>query len=168
MAISVTVMIVGKMHVCWIYPSYIFRCFCRFQIWQVYCDSLSIASHQDTLQTFVLQCVNLLVRDIGRHEDKITGSSLGGKLELLPPPHPRLAFQNVNHRLEMTMMVCSCLCVRMNRDSASPELLRSYPSKIDRCSTTHTRMGLSILHLNRYPATYLESGQCSCRDYPLG
>jgi hypothetical protein len=49
--------------------------------------------------------LSFLVRDIGWDENKISRSSLSCKLQLLTPSHPRFAFQNINYRLQMAVVV---------------------------------------------------------------
>src|SRR5262249_61874536 len=79
-------------------------------------DRFVVASDQHTLKAFATTCVDLLVRNEWRDVDEIAGTGLGDELEPFSPAHPGPAFHDINHALEVTVMVCSGFGVWLDRD----------------------------------------------------
>jgi hypothetical protein len=93
--------------------------------------------HQNTLQLLFTQRINLLMRHIRRHENKIPRSRLSRKFQPLSPPHPRLPFKYINNAFEMTMVMCAGFGVRVDGYGSCPELLGTYSGEVDGCCAGH-------------------------------
>src|SRR5713101_3450694 len=87
---------------------------------QVHDDWLLAAAHHDTLQRRVAAGVDLLVRDIGRHEDEVARLGLGDIFQLRAPPHPCPPLEDIDVALQLAMMMSAGLRVRMDGDRAGP------------------------------------------------
>ena len=64
--------------------------------------------------------VDLLMRDVWRNVDKVSRICLIAELQMIAPPHPGTASHNVDHRLQLAMMMRTSLGVRLDHDGTSP------------------------------------------------
>lgn len=83
--------------------------------------------------------IDLLMRDEWRHVNEVTRRRLGHELELLAPSHSRAPLNDVDHALELAVMMRAGLGVCMNRDSACPKLACACPRVSDRRRSVHAR-----------------------------
>lgn len=111
---------------------------------QVHRNGLPVASHQHTLQLLVLFGIDLLVRHVWRNVDEIPGPGFRNELEVLTPPQPRLALDNVDDTLEVTVVVGSRFGVGVDLDRAGPQMLRAHAGHVDGRSTVHSRCARSV------------------------
>jgi hypothetical protein len=65
------------------------------------------------------------VRHVRRHVDEVARAGLGGELERFAPAHPRPALDDVDHALELAVVMRAGLRVGVDVDRAGPELLRA-------------------------------------------
>src|SRR4051794_8095200 len=115
-----------------IYPQHCFRFLDRLDI-EIDRNRLAIAAHQHAFEHLVTAGVNLLVRHVGRDENKIAGIGFRGELQMLAPTHPRLSLDDVDDAFEMTMMMRTGLGIRLYRHGAGPQFLRANAGEVD-CS----------------------------------
>src|SRR3954465_12441909 len=87
-------------------------------------DRLLTAAHDDAGERLVSAGIDLLVRHVRRDVDEVAGTRLRRELESLPPTHPRLAADHVDHALDRTVMMRTGLRIGVYDDRARPELLR--------------------------------------------
>jgi len=85
-------------------------------------DWLLAASHEHTLERLVSAGVDLLMRNKWRNIDEVAGPGFGGKLEMIAPTHSSLAFGDIDHALELAVMMSPGLCVGVNAYSSCPKL----------------------------------------------
>src|ERR1700733_7236215 len=95
------------------------------------------ATHNHSLYRLVLARIQLLVRNVRRHINKITGPRLLDKLPLISPAEPRPASHNINHGFQLPMMMRPGLGVGMYHDRSRPELLRADTSMRDSLGASH-------------------------------
>src|SRR5476651_1756850 len=88
----------------WIDPVDLFDLFGRCDV-EVDGDGLVVGADQHAFERLGVRGVDLLVRDIRRHIDEVAGSGLGGELELVAPAHAGAALHNVDHALEMAVVM---------------------------------------------------------------
>ena len=92
--------------------------------------------------------VDLLVRHVGRHVDEVARAGLGGELQLLAPAHARPAPHDVDHALEVAVVVGAGLGVGVDGHRAGPELLRADAGEVDRRLAIHAgclgRVGVEL------------------------
>ncbi len=93
-------------------------------------DRFLATADDDGFDGHVAISVEFLVRDVGRHVDKIARSSLIDKFEVIAPTEPGSAFDNIEDGFEFAVVMRSGFRVGMHDDGASPKFLR-----------THARMG---------------------------
>ena len=113
------------------------RDFDRVQRWQIDSHGVAVTPHQHTLQRFIVTRIDFLVGHIGRDKDEVAGACLGGKLQLVAPAHARPALQDIDDAFEMAVMVCTRLGAGVDVDGSSPELLCTYPGKVDGGGAVH-------------------------------
>ena len=77
---------------------------------------------QDATERLVPAGIDLLMGHKRRHVDEIAGSCLRHELQAITPPHPRSPADDVDHALEIAMVMGAGFRVGMNRDRASPQL----------------------------------------------
>src|ERR1700733_16205090 len=68
-------------------------------------DRLAVAAHQHAFKHLVGAGVDLLMRHIGRNKNEVAGIGFRRELQLLAPAHPRLALDDEDDALEMTVMM---------------------------------------------------------------
>src|SRR6266436_3381149 len=100
-------------------------------------DSLAVAAHQHAFKHLVAAGVDLLMRHVGRNEDKIAGVGLRHKLQMLAPAHPRPALDHVDDALEVSVMMRAGLGVGLDGHGAGPQFLRAGAGEIDRRLAVH-------------------------------
>src|SRR3954471_4174235 len=81
----------------------------RDNVRQINSDSLSITPHENTLQLFVLIRLDLLMWNIRRHINEISCPGLRCEFETVAPAHPSFALDNVDHTLEMAVVMRASL-----------------------------------------------------------
>src|SRR5438477_781241 len=89
------------------------------------------ASDHHSFAELIRQRVDLLMRHVRRHIDKISRTSLLAELELLAPPHSRPSPNNIKHRFKLAVVMRSCLRVRLDHDGSRPQLARAGASMCD-------------------------------------
>src|SRR5262249_27952514 len=115
-------------------------------------DRFLTAPNDDTLERFIRLCIDLLVRDIRRHEDEIARAGFRGKFEAISPSHTRPPLHDINDALEFSVMMSAGLSVWMYADRSRPQLVCSGNCVIDRGRAIHAgrlrsiRVELSRLH----------------------
>lgn len=72
------------------------------------------------------------MRHVRRHEDEVPLARLGDKLQLVAPPHARAAFDDVDDRLEVAVVVGAGFGVRVDLHGAGPEFLGAAPGACGR------------------------------------
>ena len=126
----------------------------RLDGWDVEVDDYRFlsAANQHALERLTRAGVDLLMRHVRRNIDEVACVCLGGELEVLAPPHPSAALHNIDHALEIAVMMRSGLCVWVNADRASPELACARPRVSDRSRAVHPRrlrsVGVQIAGMN--------------------
>src|SRR6185503_2953208 len=90
------------------------------------------ASNQHALERLAGACVDLLVRNEGRHVNEIAGTGFGGELELITPTHPGAALDDVDDALELAVMMSAGPGVGMDGDRSSPEF-RGAGTRVSDC-----------------------------------
>jgi hypothetical protein len=83
------------------------------------------ATRQHALQLEVGARIDLLVRHVRRHIDEITWGGLGFEFETLAPAQSGNPVENVDHGLQVTVVMGTGLRLRINSESAGPELRRA-------------------------------------------
>lgn len=126
------------MGMCRIDPLHSFGHLHRFDIGQVDSNGLIITSHQNTLQRLVLISIDLLMRYVRRHKDEISRPSFSSELQFLAPPHACFALDDVDHRLQVAVVVGTGLGVWVDVHCACPDFLSSGASKVDGGRAVHT------------------------------
>ena len=79
------------------------------------------------------------MRHVGRHENEIIKTDLGGELQVLAPAHPRLAAHDIDDAFPGVVVMRAGLDFVHDRHGAGPELLRTGAREIDRGLTVHAR-----------------------------
>lgn len=158
-----------------IYPLHSCRFLNWLQIRQVHSHSFAVTPHQHTFQLLICAGVDLLMWYIGRNTtidqsvfpfgekggrkgnilDKIPRPSLSSELQFLSPSHTGFAFQHIDYRFQVSVVVSSCFCVGVDVDCSClfrfvssdtymsfecsyPKLLSSYTSKVYCCFSVHS------------------------------
>jgi hypothetical protein len=124
-------------------PDYLLRRLHRRDI-QIHHRCFVIAAHQHAFQRLLGAGIDFLVRHIRRHVDEVPRPRLRHEFQLFAPAHPRMTPDDVDPALQRTVMMGTCLRVRMNGNRPSPDLLRTDPGMIDRCRPVHPRRLCSI------------------------
>src|SRR5918999_2557683 len=88
-------------------------------------DRLLIAAHDYARKRFIGCRVDLLMRHIGWHVDKIARAGLGAKLQLFSPSQARPAADYIDNTFELAMMMGRGLGGRFDAGGSGPELIRS-------------------------------------------
>ena len=109
----------------------------RLNIRQINRNSLIIAPHKHTLQRLVLIRIDLLMRHIRWHEDKIPRTRLSRELEFLAPTHAGFAFDDVDDGFQVAVVVGAGFGVGVDVHCAGPDLLGSRASEVDGCCEVH-------------------------------
>lgn len=122
---------------CRIDPPNFFRLLNRVNIRQIDCNRLSVTPDEHTFQRIIRTRIDLLMRHVWRDVDKVTRSSLSHKLESISPPHAGFSFQYVDDALEMAVMMCSGLRVRVDCHCPRPQFLRAHSSEVDCGGSRH-------------------------------
>lgn len=89
---------------------------------QIHYNRLLPASHDHGLTWHIRAGIDFLVRDVGRNVDEISGVGLIAELQPIAPAHTRTTSDNVNHRLQLAMMVGASFGVWLNDDGTGPQL----------------------------------------------
>jgi DNA-binding response OmpR family regulator len=100
------------------------RCFDTLDIQVVYETTLA-AARQHALQLEVGARIDLLVGHVRRHVDEITCGSFGFEFEALAPAQSGNPVENVDHGLQVAVVMGTGLRLRINSESAGPELRRA-------------------------------------------
>ncbi len=87
----------------------------------------------------VVRGVDLLVRHVGRHIDEVAGAGLGDELQLVAPAHAGAALHDVDHALEVAVVMGAGLGVGVDGDRAGPQLLGADAGEIDGRGAVHAR-----------------------------
>src|SRR3984885_13035672 len=82
------------------------------------------AARQNTVKLQVLAGIDLLVRNIGRHVDEIAGPGLGDEFEPISPAHACDAGNDIDHALQVAVMMWPGLGPGIDGHRAGPELRR--------------------------------------------
>lgn len=109
------------------------------EVGEVDSDGFAVTAHEDTFQGLILERIDLLVWDVGRHVDEIAGTSLGGELEAVTPSHAGLALDHVDDALEVAVVMGAGFGIGVDGDSACPQRLRSDTGAVDSRRTIHPR-----------------------------
>jgi len=88
-------------------------------------EALLAATRQHALQLQVGARIDLLMRNVGRHVDEITGSGLGLEFQTLAPAQSRDSVENVNHGLQVAVVMRAGFRLGVDCERAGPELRRS-------------------------------------------
>ena len=83
-------------------------------------DRLLAAANEDAAESLVSAGVNLLVGHERRHVDEISGPGLSHELQAITPAHPGPATDDINHALEVPVVMGTRLRVGMNRHRSGP------------------------------------------------
>src|SRR5262249_23032226 len=81
---------------------------------------LSAARHHAVKLELVAR-VDLLMRDIGRHVNEVSRSSLGDEFQMIAPAHASHAVDHVDDALEIAMVVRAGLGPGIDSDGSGPE-----------------------------------------------
>jgi hypothetical protein len=115
-------------------------------------DCFVVTSDQDALKALAATCVDLLVRNERRDVDEVADGSLGDEFKPFALPHPGAAFHDIDHTLEVTVVVGSGLGVWFDRHGAGPDLLRTDTGEVNRRGPGDSRClgGVGIEGVSRY------------------
>src|ERR1700731_4392797 len=106
---------------------------------QVDDDGLLPSAHDDCLHGLVGPRVNLLVRYERRHVDEISGPGLVDKLQPFAPAKTCTALNDVQNRLEFSVVVRPRFHVRLHDHRSSPKLVGAGGSARYRSRSRHAR-----------------------------
>src|SRR5581483_3517781 len=87
---------------------------------EVYDHRFRGAAHNDRRKLLGRIRIDLLMWDIGWHEDEVAGSCVGHEFKLVAPAHPRAAADHVDHALQRPVMVGAGLRPGMDYDRSGP------------------------------------------------
>src|SRR5215470_11726076 len=90
---------------------------------EIHHDRLLPAAHYHSFNRLVGPSVDLLMRDVRRHVDEVAGAGLIDILQPLAPSESRASLHNVQHRLQLAMMMRARLHVRLYNHRSGPELV---------------------------------------------
>jgi hypothetical protein len=119
-------------------PQHLLRLFYRLDV-QVHRDRLAIAAAQHALQHLGRAGVDFLVRNVGGHVDEVARPGLRRELQMSAPAHACTALDDVDHALQMAVMVRPGFGVGVDGHGAGPQLLSVHASKVDRGLAIHAR-----------------------------
>jgi hypothetical protein len=119
-------------------PQHLLRLFYRLDV-QVHRDRLAIAAAQHALQHLGRAGVDLLVRNVGGHVDEVARPGLRRELQMAAPAHACTALDDVDHTLQMAVMVRPGFGVCVDGHGAGPQLLSAHAGKVDRGLAIHAR-----------------------------
>src|SRR6185295_17856342 len=119
-------------------PVDLFRRLGRFDV-EVDGGGFLAAADEDAAQHLGRAGVDLLMRHERRDVDEIAWPRLGGKLQMLAPPHARPAADHVDHALQLSMVVSAGLRVGLHGDRTGPELAGPGSGVRDRRRARHAR-----------------------------
>src|ERR1700733_8430946 len=97
------------------------------------------AARQNTVKLQVLAGIDLLVRYIGRHVNEITGPGLGDEFEPISPAQACDAAHNIDHALQVAVMMRAGLGPGIDGHRAGPELRRARAIGRHRRATLHAK-----------------------------
>src|SRR5205807_862441 len=78
--------------------------------------------HHDHFDRLAGAGIHFLMRNIGRHIDKIAGAGFVDELEMVAPAHPRASADDIEHAFELAMVLRAGLRVRLYDDGPGPKL----------------------------------------------
>ena len=102
-------------------------------------DGFLAAADYDGFDGLVGAGVELLVRDVGRHVDKITGAGFVYEFEVVAPAKAGAAADNVDDGFEFAVMVRAGFGVGVDDDGAGPEFLCASLGMGDGFGARHAR-----------------------------
>lgn len=86
-------------------------------------DRLLSTANQHTNERLVGSGIDLLVRDVRQHDDKIARAGLRDKFQALAPAHARAPAHDIDHAFQLAVMVCPGLRLRMDLNVPAQSLL---------------------------------------------
>jgi hypothetical protein len=119
-------------------PVYLFRRLHRLNI-KVNDDGLLVIAHNDAGERFVLAGINLLMGNERWHVDEVAWPGFGNEFEALPPSHPRVATDYVDHALQFSVVMRTGFGVGVDRDGTRPQLICAGRGMRDSRRTRHAR-----------------------------
>src|SRR5215470_471277 len=126
---------------------------CRFQI-EIHHDRLLVAAHDNAAQLLVVAGVELLVRHVRGDVDEVARAGLGGEFEPVTPAHPSPAAQDVDHALQLAVVMRASPGAWLDDHGAGPELLGRCRLAVDRGLAVHAgrlrRAGIKLV-VAHYP-----------------
>ncbi len=117
-------------------PARLRRCLGARNI-QVDDDRLLAAAHHHRFHRDVRVGIDFLVRNVGRNEDEVAGSGLIDEFQLLAPAESSAAFDDIQYRFEIPVVVGSGLRVGLNDDRSGPQLAGARARMVDRGGACH-------------------------------
>ena len=105
--------------------------------WQIHNDWILAAPYNYSFAGLKRTGIDLLVWNIGWHENKITGTCLIAEFQALTPSHSSSAANNIENSFQWAVMVRAGLGVRLYDHRASPELIRAGAGVCNRGSSCH-------------------------------
>jgi hypothetical protein len=139
-------------------PQHLLRLFYRLDV-QVHRNRLAIAAAQHALQHLGRAGVDFLVRNVGGHIDEVTRPGLRRELQMAAPAHACTALDDVDHTLQMAVMVRPGFGLGVDSHGAGPKLLSAHAGKVDRGLAIHVRclgrVGVELVSRNHPHAIVL-------------
>jgi hypothetical protein len=87
---------------------------------KIHYDWILPAAHHDGFAWLISPRIDLLVWNIGRHVNEVTWAGFIDKLQPVSPPHASPAPNNVEHRLEIPMMMRPRFGIRRYKYGTGP------------------------------------------------
>jgi len=111
-----------------------------FRTWDIQIDDnrLLAAAHDHGLNWLVGASIQFLMRNVRRHIDEISRPGLIHEFELIAPAKTRAPAHDINHSLQLTMVMRTSLGTRLHDDRPGPQFLRSHSRPRDRFRTRHS------------------------------
>src|ERR1700678_1431950 len=106
---------------------------------QVEYQTLLAATRQHALQLQFRAWIDLLMRNVGRHVDKIPRGGLGFEFQTLAPAQPGNSVEHVNHSLQVAVVMGAGFRLCVNCEGAGPELRCTRVLRRDRSEATQPR-----------------------------
>src|SRR5881275_3005984 len=94
--------------------------FWRLQI-KIHDNRLLTIPHDNGFALVSWISINLLVRYIGRNVNKISSCGFVTEFQAIAPTHPHSSFQHVQDGFQLSMVVRSCLRIRLDDHGPSPQ-----------------------------------------------
>ena len=120
--------------------------FWRLQI-KIHDNRLLTIPHDNRFARVIWISINLLVRYIRRNVNKISSCGFVTEFQAIAPTHPHSSFQHVQDGFQLSMVVRSCLRIRLDDHGPSPQCSRS-SFRVSNCSSPRhaRRLGRIPVH----------------------